>query len=375
MKLPDGRLLPDLHAMGAKKERKDLFIEMNAMYAIPGTTYGHGVNQVVDPVGHNHMPIPAAIKLLGDMYKNAPITNLDGSTGIQLHVDAGPTYVPGEAAEYIVMPGLARGGEAIKEEDCAVTAAPKGCHYAGFPGTESFKIGLQIHRDAPVALDGSELSPAAMNACQLSGGCRRRFDPERMNYIHYGLYVHFRGKPKELCITGTPEGNAECRATNPDFHVPGSSGGVGDLIGGDYMVAMGAWGKPGHEFVGDPFAVASVSAHEMGHNGGLGHGGQPFAANCKPNYFSIMNYTMQISGLRTPQGDAILDYSRALQSPLNEAGLPETTFNYPYLTVWFAPLLPGSIPDALGTPAAKKFCNGDALSEPAARRLGAHGEG
>ena len=90
MKLPDGTLLPDLKAMGATKNHKDVFLELGALYADPGTTYGVGPAAVVDGAGHNHLPTPAVIKLLGDAYKNAPIMNLDGLPGIRLHVDAGP---------------------------------------------------------------------------------------------------------------------------------------------------------------------------------------------------------------------------------------------------------------------------------------------
>ena len=75
MKLPDNTPLPDLKAMGATKNHKDVFLELGALYADPGTTYGVGPAAVVDAVGHNHLPGPGAIKLLGDAYKLAPIVN------------------------------------------------------------------------------------------------------------------------------------------------------------------------------------------------------------------------------------------------------------------------------------------------------------
>ncbi len=37
---PKGQRLPDLHAMGAHWDRRDLFVEVGAMTATPGTTYG-----------------------------------------------------------------------------------------------------------------------------------------------------------------------------------------------------------------------------------------------------------------------------------------------------------------------------------------------
>ena len=46
--------------------------------------------------------------------------------------------------------------------------------------------------------------------------------------------------------------------------------------------------------------------HELGHNLGLEHGGRD-PVNCKPNYLSIMSYTLQFE---TPVLNRPLDYSR-----------------------------------------------------------------
>src|SRR5262245_65151685 len=37
---PDGQPLPNLNAMGASSSHRDLFIEVNAMWAAPGTQWG-----------------------------------------------------------------------------------------------------------------------------------------------------------------------------------------------------------------------------------------------------------------------------------------------------------------------------------------------
>ncbi len=196
---PNGTPLPDLHAMGASSQHKDLFIEAGAMAADPGTTYGSGE---VDPTGHNHLPTPAVLKLIGHAYQNAPISNADGVSGIRVHIDVGPdyrglggAYASAEADPYIVPAYLARGGEQIKEVDCALTVPD--CQFPGYPGTVSWKIGYQVYRDAPVGVNGEELSAADMDACELAGTCRRRFDQNRLNFFHYVLYAHSRGKPKE----------------------------------------------------------------------------------------------------------------------------------------------------------------------------------
>jgi hypothetical protein len=116
LKLPNGTPFPDLHAMQATKEHKDVFVEIGALNAGAGTFYG----PVEDETGHSHLPTPGVIKLLGDAYKAAPILNLDGFTGIRLHVDAGPGYPASDADEYIVRNG-ARGGELINEVGCEDT--------------------------------------------------------------------------------------------------------------------------------------------------------------------------------------------------------------------------------------------------------------
>src|SRR5688572_10434979 len=44
---PNGNALPDLHAMGARSDHKDLFVEVTRMVAAPGTTYGSDRKSVV----------------------------------------------------------------------------------------------------------------------------------------------------------------------------------------------------------------------------------------------------------------------------------------------------------------------------------------
>ena len=132
LKDPNGTPLPDLRAMGAQSDHKDLFIEVDRMVAAPGTTYGSlaaplnaTTPSVTDPVGHDHMPTPAVLKMLGDAFANSPASNPDGVPGISVHFDVGPgyhaigpAYQSAEADAYIIPPALARGGEAILETVC-----------------------------------------------------------------------------------------------------------------------------------------------------------------------------------------------------------------------------------------------------------------
>ncbi len=302
---PDGKALPDLHTMGASSRHKDLFVELGAMKAKPGTAYGSigaplnaDTAQIVDGAGHNHLPTPAVLKLVGDSFKNAPVTNPDGITGIRAHFDAGPAYHSVDAAyastdadEYLVPSTQARGGESIAETAC-VPSATQTCQFPAFPGTVSWKIGFQLYRDAPVAAaDGAELTPAEEDACEASkaagtGSCRQRFDSNRKDFFHYVLYAHARGIPKST------------NPASPDFHVPRGSSGIGDLPGGDALVSLGFWDR----FVGSDFVQASTTMHELGHNMGRSHGGDPAEPNCKPNYLSVMSYLFQLHGLLDDNG-------------------------------------------------------------------------
>ncbi len=146
---PNGQVLPNLSAMGASPNHKDLFVEIGYLTAGEGTRYGG-----VPKPAHTHLPTPAALKLVGDAFKNAPVSNPDSSPGINVHFDVGNTYPSGGADPYIIrdtIPGLARGGEAIDE---TVTVCARGpddppwvCQFSAYPGTVGWKTGFKFLRD------------------------------------------------------------------------------------------------------------------------------------------------------------------------------------------------------------------------------------
>jgi hypothetical protein len=65
---------PDLLAMGADPQHKDIFVELDYMA----------------DAQHSHQPKPAAMAKIVQAFANAPVSNPDGTTGIRLHVDYGP---------------------------------------------------------------------------------------------------------------------------------------------------------------------------------------------------------------------------------------------------------------------------------------------
>jgi hypothetical protein len=100
--------------------------------------------------------------------------------------------------------------------------------------------------------------------------------------------------------------------------------GCAELPGDDAVIALAGFGPTSPT---DPYfqrgttdEQAGTVMHELGHNLGLRHGGGD-NVNCKPNYYSVMNYSRQMPDFLAPRP---LDYSRGQQPTLDENGLVET---------------------------------------------------
>jgi Bacterial Ig domain len=409
-------LLPDLNAMGARTGRKDILVEVNALYTTAVTRYGDAsapydsaanpVIPFVDIPAHNHLPSPEALKLAGDAFL---------AKGIHVHFDVGPTLAAGYAsdiqtfatlqgtplpsnpADNYIVAGGARGGETLFEPVCTPSVTEP-CHFQYFPGTVGFKLGLELIRNAPVKDDGDELiTPQDVNDWDDGLGestkQRRRFDALRASLVHYGLYAHARGKPKSLpCLkngipTTYPDGSNACApyAQNPafasaDYHVPTSSSGVGDLPGGNFLVTLGLWDALFG--VGTPYSQGATTFHELGHNLNLWHGGLPalfgqkqvgqnapgtssyIEPNCKPNHQTTMSYLFQGHGLIGVDGAAFVDYSDKLLGNVDERALTDGPFSVvpKYRPTWFAPA-DSALATSLNVSAATRLCNGVKFNE------------
>ena len=70
----DGLIDIDLLSLGANPFRKDVFVEADYLQAAT----------------HTHAPTKDAIERIVTAFANAPVSNPDGTTGVQLHVDVGP---------------------------------------------------------------------------------------------------------------------------------------------------------------------------------------------------------------------------------------------------------------------------------------------
>ncbi|RGE45793.1 hypothetical protein DZC30_07585 [Comamonas testosteroni] len=82
-----------------------------------------------------------------------------------------------------------------------------------------------------------------------------------------------------------------------------SASGSAELIGDDFMVTLGNWNLKAGTLAQVNYQAATIM-HELGHTLGLRHGGDENTNN-KPNYFSVMNYFYQNTGLPSPTGAGV----------------------------------------------------------------------
>jgi hypothetical protein len=273
----------------ASKNHKDLFVEIDWM--------GDAV------AGFSHNPdvtAPNAIPNVVAAFANAPVTNPDNLSGIRLHVQRSD-QIP----------------EVSKTALTPCTPAPA-VGDANFDALKAQFFGTQAERNAAAATPPN-FGP--LNAKSFA--------------YRYGLFVH-----------------NQSGALN-------TSSGCAELGGNDFMVSLGSWGpfnfgtakKPIWHNVGTLDQQSATFMHELGHTLNLRHGGGD-NINCKPNYASLMNYTLQFA---SPINNRPLDYSRQTLSTLNKTSLSESQGvggAPPSGKVAFGPVAAGAAPIVVSVPAS-----------------------
>jgi uncharacterized repeat protein (TIGR01451 family) len=246
--------------MGANPMHKDLFVQTDYMVLLPDCS----VNPCVP--GHSHQPQPDAINTLIAAYANAPVTNPDGTTGITLHLDCGPSCIMNP-------PTNATWGSLSSANSLAHSDPITGdVNNLGGPGL--------------VGYDWSSFD--LIKATSLSA--------TRAPVFHYAVLAHNLGGQG------------------------GASGLSRDSPASDFVVSLGMFTAG----VGSTGEQTGTIMHELGHNLGLTHGGamQP-DITYKPNFTSVMNYLFQTRGLQINGMEGVYDYSRFNLPTLNEADLNE----------------------------------------------------
>ena len=274
----DGVIDVDLPGMGANVGRKDLFLELDCL-----------VDNASNPITlrHTHCPTQPAMRAMVQSFANSPVPNVDGTSGIQLHIDVGTLY----GATFVNVVGT--GG----------VTGTVGNHGGG--GNQIPEAGNLI-----VDWDGSAGSPAT-NFYTLKTA---NFNPNRALIFRYGIFVHQTNAraASNDCTSGWAEG-----VTSPGNDLLVSLGGVNGS-------GNACWGTDANgNSVGTQNEQAGTLMHEFGHTVALAHGGGD-GVNNKPNYLSVMNYTFQAcsvtaSGPLLPGG---CDFSRDDLNDLFEAMPP-----------------------------------------------------
>jgi len=282
----DGTIDVDLPTMGANPLRKDLFLEIDCLVA----------------ANHSHCPLQGAIQAVVQSFADAAVNNLDGTTGIQLHIDIGNLYS---------QPALPAAGFATNVPRTLAPAGSVTGNFGNFGGG-----GNQIAEAGNLIVDwdGAAGSPAT-NFYSLKGAPGNNFNTNRALIFRYFLFVHqvnARAAAND-CTSGWAEGGTSG---------PGNDGIVS--LGGTNAVGNLCWAADaGGNSVGNQNQQAGTLQHEFGHNLGLDHGGNDIV-NRKPNYLSVMNYAFQQCGVTAapPALPGGCDYSRQDLPDLNEVNPP-----------------------------------------------------
>ncbi|MFC9325040.1 OmpL47-type beta-barrel domain-containing protein [Kitasatospora sp. NPDC057015] len=237
----------DLPKMGADVNKPDIFVQLDWM---ADTTHSHALD-------------PAAIRRVVDAFANSPFNRHSPTTGINLHVDAGPNSILNFATN-TTWGDLSRAKSQTEVANLGTADANKMYQWTAF--------------NALKAATGGFVSTG------------------RSSIFHYAVSAH----------------NLEAGST--------SSGISAGAPASDFIVSLGSFANS----VGTVNQQAGTFMHELGHNLGLLHGGNASTPNHKPQYFSVMNYSYQM-GLTSGTTGGLMDFARQ-QVPLNENTLNERQY-------------------------------------------------
>src|SRR6266566_2603678 len=213
-----GNLLLDLHALGADPMHKDLFVESDFMQEFTQDPLNPNDPNGAKSTIHSHdlRMKTDVVDLIGDAFKNAPVPNPAGGTGISLHMDLGDykgndPYIIGTSTS--VPP--TEGGQSVNERwPFFYCTSGANCVFPNQPGIIHWALGVPI-------LQGSLVTPTA--ACKADPtNCPRYFNNYRDLVFRYLFVGHdFAAKGSAL-----PQGGFSTRKVSGHAHHPGNTAAV-----------------------------------------------------------------------------------------------------------------------------------------------------
>jgi hypothetical protein len=331
----------NLYDMGARKNQKDLFVEIDHMVE---------TSNDVEGTPHSHLPNKEALELVANAFLKAPAPP-NGPGPIFVHFDVGNNYQTNRPTYIIPYSGKQfAGGNEIKERwmhcNAFLPGPPAECVFPKQPGLVSWKKGFQHIKN-------------------------NFFADERLSFFHYVVFAHglaVKGEPLQPLGTGFSARSVSGRA---------------DLPGDSVVIALGRWrSSPPDAQVGSKNLQATTLLHELAHNLWGFHGGitieRPLTLNeaivprpnCNPNKQSVLNYMYQSAGLIDKDGKLAVDLSREVLQAQDGAQEERTLdeflglgpgSNMAYRLRWYAPLTNvlgklGLGPTAISP--AKALCSG-----------------
>ena len=230
---------------GANPFHRDIFVESDAI--------------------NGWAPSQQAIDDVVQAFANAPVMNLDGTTGINLHVLVDENITTYQLNQVFTFQGC---------------VYPQPGTTPDFHDVENAYFGTAAERSDPNAAAILKIKAAV---------------------YHYALWANAIG----------------------DSSGATTFSGCAALPGRDFILSLGGWG-----FGNNTSTQEASFMHELGHNLGLWHGGfeddpvSGISYNCKPNYLSIMSYSRQYDNVWV--NNRPLDFSRKELPPLDKTNLDET---------------------------------------------------
>src|SRR6185437_1571490 len=216
-----------------------------------------------------HHPDTRMISALKTAFANAPVSNTNGGSGINLHI--------------------------ILDEEIPFHKDEITTPSAGAPLTATSDFDILKTNYFGTANERSAGNPSS---CGTAGfeQCVTDILTAKRQVFHYALIAHSQA---------------------------GGNSGTSELPGNDMLISLGGFTGG----VGSLDQLEGTFMHELGHNLNLYHGGSspsdptnPDYDNCKPNYLSVMNYNFQFSDFIYNRA---LDYSHGTNVPLDKTLLHE----------------------------------------------------